>query len=223
MADKPINPILSGLTESELKDMKEQHCMRGKKYKKGELIFHIGDQIKELGIVLMGQVIIESIDLWGNKALLSSVPAGQVFAETYALLNTPIMVNVVAAEDCHILFINTHILMQSSFSEKSWQHKLTKNLLAISTRKNLTLSNRIFCTTSKKIRGRLLTYLSGYAVQQGKSEFDIPFNRQQLADFLNLDRSALSKELCKMRDEGMLTFRKNHFHLLHVPKEEESI
>ena len=88
-------------------------------------------------------------------------------------------------------------------------------MLSISIHKNLTLSNRIFCTSPKTIRERLLTYLSSQAERSGSSTFQIPFNRQQMADYLNLDRSALSKELGKMRDEGFLTFHKNQFTLLH--------
>ena len=78
------------------------------------------------------------------------------------------------------------------------------------------LSHRIFCTTPKNVRGRLLTYLSAQAVKNGSMEFTIPFTRQQMADYLNLDRSALSKELCRMRDEGLLTFYKNRFTLIQL-------
>lgn len=85
-------------------------------------------------------------------------------------------------------------------------------------RKSLSLSQRIFCTTPKTVRGRLLTYFSAQAVKAGGLEFDVPFNRQQMADYLNLDRSALSKELCKMRDEGLLEFEKNHFRLNELPE-----
>ena len=88
-------------------------------------------------------------------------------------------------------------------------------MLSIWIRKNLTLSHRIFCTSPKTIRERLLTYLSSQAGKTGSSSFQIPFNRQQMADYLNLDRSALSKELGKMRDEGLITFHKNQFTLLH--------
>ena len=88
---------------------------------------------------------------------------------------------------------------------------LMQRILLLTAQKNLTLSTRIFCTSAKNVRGRLLTYLSGEAARQGRYEFDIPFNRQQLADYLNLDRSALSKELSRMRDEGMLAYRRNHF------------
>ena len=89
-----------------------------------------------------------------------------------------------------------------------------QNLLHICAQKNLTLSGRIFCTSSRSVRSRILTYLSGQAALHGSREFEIPFDRQQLADYLSLDRSALSRELCRMRDEGLLRFRKNHFCLL---------
>ena len=87
-------------------------------------------------------------------------------------------------------------------------------MLRLSTQKNLTLSTRIFCTSAKNVRGRLLTYLSGEAARQGKTEFDIPFNRQQLADYLEVDRAALSKVLARMRDEGVIDFDRSTFRLL---------
>ena len=93
---------------------------------------------------------------------------------------------------------------------------ILKNLLIISVNKNLTLSTRIFCTASKSGRSRVMTFLSAQAVKNDNMEFTIPFNRQQMADYLNLDRSALSKELCRMRDEGILSFRKNKFKLYKI-------
>ena len=135
---------------------------------------------------------------------------GQAFAETYAFCGEPLMVDVLAAADCEVLFLDTAALSRPH-AEHSWQDRLLQNLLRVSMKKNLALSRRILCTAPKTVRGRLLTYLSGM-------EFDLPFNRQQLADYLNLDRSALSKELCRMRDEGLLTFRKNHFVLRQLPE-----
>ena len=103
--------------------------------------------------------------------------------------------------------------LEESMVNRSWQKKLLKNILHVFMQKYLSLSSRIFCTAPKTIRGRLLTYLSAQSMKAGSSTFDIPFNRQQLADYLNLDRSALSKELGKMRDEGLLEFYKNTFKL----------
>ena len=123
------------------------------------------------------------------------------------------MVNVVAAEICDILFINTRRLLNPCSGNCSYHNKVIRNLLTISAQKNLNLSNRIFHTSSKSTRGRLLSYLSFQATRKGVYEFSIPFNRQQLADYLNVDRSALSNELSKMQKEGILSYQKNHFRL----------
>ena len=121
------------------------------------------------------------------------------------------MVNTVAAEPSTILFFDLSVLNNPLYSHCHWQYQITKNLLMVATRKNIILSNRSFCTAPKTIRERLSIYFSGQTLLHDNNEFDIPFNRQQMADFLNLDRSALSKELCKMRDEGLISFNKNHF------------
>ncbi len=98
----------------------------------------------------------------------------------------------------------------------SWSEKLIVNLLRISSQKNLTLSERSFQISRKSCRGRLLAYLSAVSRQSRSDEFDIPFDRQQLADHLNLERTNMSKELSKMRREGLIEFRKNHFRLLKM-------
>ncbi len=149
--------------------------------------------------------------MWGNKSILSKVLAGEIFAEAYALCHEPMMVDVIAAEESRILFLNVDTLMDSQSSETSWYSKMLTNLLDISMRKNLALSQRIIYTTPKTIRGRLLIFLSSQSSKAGSTTFQIPFSRQQLADYLNLDRSALSKELGKMRDDGLLDYYKDTF------------
>lgn len=211
------SPLFQGVTPEELEAMQAAACTRQKRFAKREIILHMGEPTRELGLVLSGSVHIEAVDLWGNKSLLSSIGVGQVFAETYALCREPLMVDAVAAEDCEVLFLNAAALSGETAAH-SWQAKLSHNLLVISMQKNLALSQRIFCTTPKTVRGRLLTYLSGQAVRAGSLRFEIPFNRQQLADYLNLDRSALSKELGRMRDEGILEFEKNRFSLRQLPE-----
>ena len=136
---------------------------------------------------------------------------------TYAFCGDALMVDAVAAEDCTVLLLSTRVLSDARVSP-AVRDTLLRNLLAVSMRKSLSLSQRIFCTTPKTVRGRLLTYFSAQAAKAGGLEFDVPFNRQQMADYLNLDRSALSKELCKMRDEGLLEFEKNHFRLNELPE-----
>ena len=215
---RPVaSPLFQGLSAEEWAALEQSGCLRTKSYPRHAVIFHAGAQVHALGVVLRGTVHIENLDLWGSKSILSSISAGQAFAETYAFCGEPLMVDVLAAADCEVLFLDTAALSRPH-AEHSWQDRLLRNLLRVSMKKNLALSRRILCTAPKTVRGRLLTYLSGQAVQAGGMEFDLPFNRQQLADYLNLDRSALSKELCKMRDEGLLTFEKNRFALNELPE-----
>ena len=126
------------------------------------------------------------------------------------------MVDAVASETSVVLFLNIRKLMDSQPENVYYKDTILNNLLHISIQKNLTLSNRIFCTSPKTIRDRLLIYLSNESRKAGCEEFSIPFDRQQLADYLNVDRTALSKELGKMRDDGLIEFRKNVFHLLSI-------
>ncbi len=207
------SPLFRNLDESELNAMKIFSRMRNSAFMKGDVIFRTGDIADEIGIVQKGSVNIENIDLWGNKSILSNLTEGQVFGETYALCREPMMVDAVAAENCEILFMNFNMLINNRNISQSWYSKILNNMLQVSVQKNLVLSGRIFCTSAKTIRGRLLIYLSSLSVKNGSTTFQVPFDRQQMADYLNLDRSALSKELGKMRDDGLIEFYKNTFKL----------
>ncbi len=209
-----VSPLLRGLEEEELQQIEAAGCLRRSVYEKGAVIFRTGEAVHELGIVLAGSVNIENVDLWGNKSILSNIAPGQIFAESYAMSGEAMLVDAAAAEDSEILFMDLRFLMRDENLQQAWRRKLTDNLLQAAVRKNMVLSNRIFCTSAKTVRGRVLTYLSEMAVQSGDTTFQIPFNRQQMADYLNLDRSALSKELGKMQKEGLLKFCRNTFTLL---------
>ena len=209
-ASTPIQ-LFRGMTADELAALRAAHCIRVQRYDKNALIYHAGRVVHEIGIVQSGSVNVESNDLWGNKSILSHVEAGQAFAETYALCGEPLMVDVAAAEPCEILWLDLVPMLQQQNTAASWYPKFLHNLLLLSMQKNLALSQRIRCTTPKSARGRLLTYLSAQAVRAGSTHFSIPFDRQQLADYLEVDRSALSAELGKMKKEGLLDFWKNQF------------
>lgn len=184
-----------------------------KEYSKESIIMYAGSLTNYMGLVLSGSVTIESNDVWGNCTILTHVGMNDFFAETYALLPQEIMrVDVRANEDCRILFVNIDNIFNNNTS--AWKDKLIKNLLMISAHKNLTLSIRSFHTSSKSARARILSYLNTISLQKNSKEFDIPFDRQQLADYLNLERTNMSKELGRMKREGILEFRKNHFKLL---------
>lgn len=183
-------------------------------YTKGEQIYHSGDYVSDLGMVLSGSVLIQTDDLWGNTTVLDRIGPGQIFAETYACVpGEPLMVDVVAAEGTQVLFLNVERVLRVCSHTCAHHSKLIRNLLLLSAQKNLNLSRKIFYTSSKTIRGRLLSYLSYQARRNGTPSFTIPFNRQQLADYLNVERSALSNELSKMQRDGLLVVEKNHFTL----------
>lgn len=185
-----------------------------KQYRKQEIIYAAGEEVRCLGFVLSGSVHVAADDVWGNRSILSHVTAGQIFAETYACIpGQPLLVSVTAAEDTEVLFLNIAKLLKICTNACTHHSRLIQNLLQISAQKNLTLSQRMLHTAPKTIRGRLLSYFSQQAVEAGEHQFTIPFNRQQLADYLGVDRSALSAELSKMRQEGLLEYRKNAFEL----------
>ncbi|EFV02516.1 cyclic nucleotide-binding domain protein [Pseudoramibacter alactolyticus ATCC 23263] len=187
---------------------------RIKNYDREAVIYMAGDSADAIGLVLSGSVRIENNDFWGNTSVLANIAPGSVFAETYALLSgEPLMVDVIAQKKSTVLFLQTEHLFDFSHdtSIANRRHTIIHNLLMISIQKNLHLSRRIFHTSSKSIRGRLISYLSFVAQKKNTNDFVIPFNRQHLADYLSVDRSALSHELSKMQDEGLLITEKSHF------------
>lgn len=207
--------LFRGMTDSEIAEALQVLEAHEKRCEKGETLLTAGSVTERMGLVLEGSVTIESNDAWGNRTIISHVGKGQVFAETYALLeNEPMLVDVTASEDSRILFLRSCRIQSLKNSPNPWALKYITNLLTISMHKNLILSGRSFHTAPKTIRGRVMAYLNSVSLQSRSREFDIPFDRQQLADYLNLERSALSKELGKMQREGLISCRKNHFCIL---------
>ena len=202
-----------GIPPEECGEMMALGCVRTADFEKGAVLFRTGDVTGEFGVLLSGEVHVESGDLWGNRVILHSIPAGHAFAETYALCGVPMMADVIAVQPSRVLFIRLAALLDEANSAQPWYPKLLRNLTLLFARKNLAWSGRVFCLSAKGIRSRVMMYLSAQAAQAGSTEFSIPFDRQQLADYLNVERSALSKELGRMQKEGILTFRKNHFQL----------
>lgn len=209
--------LFAGISECEAKSM--MHCLQfyTKTYQKQETIFHIGDHTECFGIVLLGSVNLENSDVWGNTSLLDRVRPGQSFAEAYACAqDAPVMVDVIAAEPTEILFLNSRKILTSCSPACAYHSRLIRNLLCMTARKNLVLTRKIVHCTPKTIRERVLSYLSDQSILHGSCQFEIPFNRQQFADYLNVDRSALSKELSLMKRDGLLDFKKNRFCLFSV-------
>ncbi len=179
---------------------------------RGGVILEAGSPTASFGVVLSGSVRVENSDIWGNRTVLGVLGAGEIFAEAYALApGEALMVAVVANTDCEVLFMESAGLFEDWGGEQELRERMLGNLVRICARKNLYLSRRMFHTTSKTIRGRLMSYFSEQVALQGRSRITIPFDRQQLADYLGVDRSALSKELGKMKRDGLLDYYRNTF------------
>ena len=206
--------LFRGMDEAELAAALSALSANEKTYEKDETILYAGNVSEHMGLVLEGSVTIESNDVWGNRTILSHIEKGGTFAETYALLeDEPMLVDVIANEKSNILFLRIGSLNLLQQDISPWRVKLIGNLLRISSQKNLHLSGRSFHTAPKSIRGRVMAYLNSVSLQKNKIDFDIPFDRQQLADYLNVERSALSRELSNMQQDGLIIVRRNHFEI----------
>lgn len=186
-----------------------------KKILKDEYIFNAGTTTDYVGIVLSGSVYIIQEDYWGNRTILSSIEAGGLFGETFSYSNTKVLpISVTAHEDSTILLINCKKIMDTCSSACIFHSTLIKNMIKILANKNVYLTKKINHITKKTTKDKILSYLSECAIYSGSNKFQIPFNRQELADYLSVERSALSNTLCKMRDEGIIEFHKNEFSIL---------
>ena len=160
----------------------------------------MGETTAAVGLVLSGSVHIIQEDFWGERQILNDCGEGQLFGESYACIQSePLMVSVIAAEKSEVLFLDINKVMTVCSSACTFHSRLIRNLLSIIAGKNLMLTRKIDHMGRKTIREKVLAYLSFHATKQGSRTFEIPFNRQQLADYLSVDRSALSAELSKMQ------------------------
>lgn len=204
--------LFKGSSIEEIRNMLDCLQAKVKKFAKGEYVYRTGDKVNLLGLILSGSVNIERDEILGNHTIFSNIQAGNVFAETYACLGKePLMINVVTVEKTEILFLNMEHLLKTCSSNCEFHNKTIKNLLSVLSKKNLNLTRKINILTQRSIREKILTYLSFQSIKNGSSKFEIPFNRQQLADYLCVDRSALSAELSRMQKENLISYHKNKF------------
>ncbi|MGI5970774.1 MAG: Crp/Fnr family transcriptional regulator [Oscillospiraceae bacterium] len=207
--------LFEGIGEAELGQLLNCLAAKPAHYEKNEFIFMAGDMPSSFGIVLSGQVQVFQEDFFGNRSILSSLSVGDLFAESFACAEIESLpVSVVAAAESELLFIDFRALSSPCGSACSFHRRLIQNLLGIIAMKNINLTQKIEFISKRTTREKLMAYLSFEAKKAGSSAFSIPFNRQELADFLSVDRSAMSAELSRMRNEGILKYRKNQFELL---------
>ena len=207
--------LFKGIGEHEAVSMLSCLGAYQRSYQKGDCVFRKGERITAVALLLEGAVHIRKEDYWGNLSILNEISAGEVFGETYACLEVGEMLNnAVAVKNSQVLFLDVKRVLTTCSSACQFHGKLIQNLLSVLALKNKMLTQKLEHMSQRTTREKLLSYLSEQSLREGRPSFDIPFNRQQLADFLSVDRSAMSNELCRMRDEGILEFDRNHFVLL---------
>lgn len=210
--------LFQGVTPQEVTTMLGCLAAQPKTYEKGELVWMEGNPVTSVGIVLEGAVRVEGADVWGNASVMGSFSAGEMFGEAFAALpGEPLLTNVVATKTpTKVLFIDVTHIMHSCPRACAYHAKVAENLLASVARKNVRLTRRIRDAAPKPIRGKLLAYLSTQSKLAGSSEFDIPFTRQQLADYLGVDRCALCTVIGELERDGKLKANRRHFSLAEV-------
>lgn len=211
--------LFSGIGEDEIISMLK--CLQAElhAYPKGKYIFRQGEHINKLTILVKGKLLIQKDDFWGNRSIMNVVNPCDMFGEAYIAPESGAFQNdVVAEEDSEVLFLDIYKMITVCSNTCKFHSTLIQNLFFAISEKNRRLVQKIGHISKRTTRNKLISYLSEESRKHNSETFTIPFNRQQLADFLSVDRSAMSNELCKMRDEGLLTFDKNRFTLLRIPQ-----
>lgn len=212
--------LFQGFSQGNLSAILSCLSARKRKYAKNAAIFLAGDGVGDVGVVLSGGVRVVREDVLGNRAILSEFGPGNLFAEAFACAPAQkVPVSAVTSAESEILFIDCRRILTPCSAACAFHTRLISNLMAILALKNLMLNEKLVVMSGRTTREKLLAYLSGEAEKAGSMAFTIPFNRQELADYLCVDRSAMSAELGKLRDEGLLEFVRSSFVLHAHPHE----
>ena len=209
------SPFFEGIEETEEEKVLKGLDAHEMTYDKENYILHCGERVKEMGLLVSGGLLIVQEDFWGNRNLVAKIGPGDVFAETFACMQRRnINVNVIAEEAADVLWLNVQNILNADGETEGWKLVLLRNLLENMAEKNLRFNEKLTHMGKRNTREKLLSYLSAEAQKHGTSEFDIPFSRQQLADYLCIDRAAMSTEISKLQKEGFIKTHRNHFEVL---------
>lgn len=209
------SPVFFGMSDDELKGLLECFNARVRKYEKEEMIIRQGDIISNIYLILDGAVNIEKDSYWGRRIIISRLGKNENLALSFVgSKNVESSVDAITVDETLVLILG-YEKCTSMCQNACTRHKvLINNLFQILSKENIELIQKIENVSQKTIRDKLLTYLSNEAQKNHSNSFNIKFNRQDLADYLNVDRSAMSFELSKLQKEGLLKYNKNNFELL---------
>ena len=207
--------LFGGVGEDEIEAMLTCLGARKQTYKKGEYVLRQGESLREISLLAEGSLHIQKDDYWGNRSILGNIVEGEMFGEAFAApRSAPLLYDVVADRDSAVIFFDVMRVITTCSSACRFHAMVVQNLFAAMSDKNRKLVQKLSHMSKRTTREKLISYLSEEAKTQGSGAFSIPYNRQQLADFLSVDRSAMSNELSKMQSQGLIEYDKNNFRLL---------
>jgi CRP-like cAMP-binding protein len=206
--------LFSGVGDDDIRTMLTCLGARLLTYKKGEHVLRQGEHLSDILVLAEGSLHIQRDDYWGNRSILGHIGVGEIFGEAYVAPESGTLLNdVIAVKDSAVFFFDVKRVISTCSSACRFHTMVVQNLFFAISEKNRGLVQKLDYMSRRTTREKLLSYLSEEAKKQNSASITLPFNRQQLADYLSVDRSAMSNELCKMRDEGLLEFEKNRFRL----------
>jgi CRP-like cAMP-binding protein len=206
--------LFNNIDETEITSVLKCITYKIIEYTGKQTIYNEGDTVDKIGMVVSGSIHIIQDDFWGNRSIITQITPGKLFGEVFAFSkNRSLTVSVITAEPSEIMFFDFKKIITVCHSACDFHNRLIRNLLDIVAEKNIFITRKLQYLSKRSIREKLLAYLSDECRKQEKQEFTIPFNRQQLADYLIVDRSALSNELSKMFKEGIIDYHRNVFRL----------
>ena len=209
------SPLFQGISDEELGLLIKCLGCSFKVFQKGERVYLVGDFAREIGFVVRGCVHVLKDDAWGNSNILASINEGETFAEAYVCGGVGVLpVSVVASAESEIMFFDFQRVTTACNSACVFHALLIRNMIGVFARKNIMLADKMEHITKRTTREKLLSYLSEQAALSGGDSFTIPFDRQQLADYLSVERSALSAEMSRLKSDGIINYKKNHIELL---------
>ena len=204
--------LVSGITAAELGPLLACLGAVVNRYARNQIIFGSGESIRRFGILLSGQVQVVQDDYYGNRSILGQFGPGDLVGESFACAESPSLpVDVIATADSEVILIDCRRLASPCEKACGFHNRLVQNMMRVLSRKNIALTRKMQITSRRTTREKLLAYLAAESVKNRSNRFEMSFNRQELADYLNVERSAMSAELSRLRSDGLLDFSRNQF------------